>query len=139
MKVKGILRFYYSAESLERAIDNLILKTACASGGRDGIADAEKVCALIGEKAELSRLWNYLDSAVAPLTERDKKSLEEYAAMRCGLSKLGCEERKEIRRALVKFTRRVRRLNDFCTELRLVGKYYCLLNFVTDGSGGFGL
>lgn len=126
MKVKRILRFYFSAEKLNSAVDNLILKRACApcADGREG---AERICGLIGEKQELQRFWGYLDGIIGKLAKEDIRSLGEYAAIRCGVKSLEREDNLRLKRAVVKFTRRVKRLEDFAEALGLVGKYYCLL------------
>lgn len=128
MKVKRVLRFYFSAESLERAFDNLIIKYACNSAySYAGYSCADAICKIIGEKKELSTLWGYLDGVIGGLSETERLSLETYAAMRCGIKKLCDDKRKEIKRAAMKFTRRARRLASFENALGLVGKYYCLL------------
>ena len=126
MKVKKFLKFYFCAEKLNGALDNLIMKNA-AYPCTDGWAGAEKICSLIGEKQQLQKLWKYLDGIIAGLSERDFSSLEVYAKMRTGLKKLNRDERNALRRAVVKFTRRAKRLEDFGEGAALVIKYYCLL------------
>ena len=129
MKVKRVLRFYFSAESLERAFDKLILSNACSSAlVRGGYSCAEEICNLVGEKQELSKLWGYLDGVMGGLSETERLSLENYAGMRCGIKKLCEMKQKEIKRAAMKFTRRARRLESFDKALNLVGKYYCLIH-----------
>ncbi|MDE5722123.1 MAG: hypothetical protein K2I30_05240 [Clostridia bacterium] len=128
MKVKKILRFYFSAESLERAFDNLIMRYACASAERDGERSAERILYVLGEKNELSKLWGYINTVVPTLSSAERKALEEYAALRCGIKKLGDEKRRLLRRSVIKFTRRARRLESFAEALRLVSKYYCLIS-----------
>ena len=70
MKYKRILKFYFAAERVERAIDNLILKLACGSANPavEAAECAEKIIGLISAKRELSGLWAYLVHA------RDEKS-----------------------------------------------------------------
>lgn len=129
MKTKRILRFYFYADSLNRAFDNIIYKRACSSAGgaREGGEIAEGICGLIAEKCELGELWEYLDRGAAALTGEELAALESYARLRCGIKRLGEEERKRIRRAAVKFTRRLRGISRFSAALALVDKYYCLI------------
>ena len=127
MKVKRILRFYYCAESLERAFDNLIMKIATSSFDKSSLNCADRLCRIIDEKNELSKLWGYLDGVIPKLSEEERASLEEYARLRCGIKRLGADDVKRIRRAVVKFMRHARRLEDFSRGAQLVYKYYCLL------------
>ena len=127
MKVKRILRFYYCAEGLERAFDNLIMKIATSSFDKSCFQGADRLCRIIEEKSELSRLWEYLDGIIPRLSEEERASLEEYAKLRCGIKKLDADDVKRLRRAVVKFKRRARRLNNFSKGVELVGKYYCLI------------
>ncbi len=128
MRIKNVLRFYYSADSLERAIDNLITGRAYNSAGSGGEECAEKICELIGEKSELSVLYNYLDGVITTLPEAERCALENYAVLRGGVKQLGEERIKLLKRAVMKFVRRARRLASFKEGLALVGKYYCLLH-----------
>ena len=125
MKVKRILRFYYCADSLERAFDNLILKIASSFDG-SGFDCADRLCRIIGEKSELAALWDYLDGIISRLPEDDNAALGEYARLRCGIKRLAPDEIKRLRRAVIKFKRRARRLDGFKRGTELVGKYYCL-------------
>ena len=127
LKMKRILRFYYCAEGLERTFENLILKIALSSYEKSCYCDADRLCRIIEEKTELNKLWNYLDGIIPALSQEERASLEEYAKMRCGIKRLGAEGVKRIRRAVVKFGRRARRLGDFAKGAELVGKYYCLM------------
>ncbi|MDE6868145.1 MAG: hypothetical protein K2J83_03260 [Clostridia bacterium] len=127
MKVKRLLRFYYCAEGLERAFENLILKIALSSYGKSCFYNADRLCRIIDEKSELNKLWNYLDGIIPALSQEERTSLKEYAEMRCGIKRLCGEDFKRIRRAVVKFKRRARRLDGFTRGAELVGKYYCLL------------
>lgn len=129
LKIKRVLRFYFSADSLERALNNLIIKGAYSSAYSSECEKyAEKICDLIGEKQSLSRLWEYLDKIMNGLSVDERGVLKSYARMRCGIKKLCGERRREIKRAAVKFTRRARRLESFTEALGLVGKYYCILS-----------
>ena len=126
MKVKVILKFYFTAESLDRAFDNLLIKYVCAYGA-DGLKNAERLCNLIEERAKLSGLWGYLDGVISGLTERDRVSLKSYSLTRCGIKQLGDSARREFKRAVNKFVRRARGVERFSEEVALAGKYYCLL------------
>ena len=129
LKIKRVLRFYFSADSLERAFNNIIIKSALSSArSTEGGLYADKICNLIGEKQELSQLWGYVDGVLKSFSESECAVLEEYANMRTGIKELCEEKRRNIRRIAVKFVRRARRLESFDTALGLVGKYYCLIN-----------
>lgn len=123
MKVKRVLRFYFSAEKLNGALDNLILKHAL-SPFADGEEAAAKICRLAERKALLSDFWNYLDGVISRMCEGDVRVLEYYALSRGGVSK---DRLKEVKRCAVKFRRRAVRLSAFEEQLRLIGEYWCLL------------
>lgn len=128
MKVKRVLRFYFSADGLEKAFDNLIMSNACKSAQPySGERYVEKICALIEEKGELNELWRYLDGVISGIAAEDRCALESYALMRFGIKRLDEEKRREIKRAAMKFTRRARRLESFDKALRIINKYYSLL------------
>ena len=127
MKVKRILRFYYCVESLESAFDNLIMKIATSSFDKSSLSCADRLCRIIAEKSELARLWDYLDGIIPKLSEEERASLEEYAHLRCGIKRLGADDVKRLRRAVIKFKRRARRLDGFSKSVSLIGKYYCLI------------
>lgn len=129
MKSKQIIRFYFSAGNINKALDNLILNKALKSAnyGRSCEYYAERILALIGAKEELSRLWDYLDGVVSSLSERERSVLKFYGGLRVGLSKLTLARAKEVKRVAVKFTRHARFLGRFGEGVRLVKKYYCLM------------
>lgn len=122
VKTKRILRFYFSADSLERALNNIILHTAC-DGGRDALQSAEKLCSVIGDKILLKRLWGYLDGVMSRLEEEERQILCAY----CERGAAGGENVKKIKRALARFTRRATRLADFREEIETLNGYYCLV------------
>ena len=130
LKVKMLLKFYFCADSLNKAFDNIILKRACAYGevGRDTF---ESICALIGEKTMLSGLWSYIDAVVRAMPDGDVPLLEEYALLRTGLKCVEAERAKAMRRAAVKFARRALRLENFGKEIKAVERYCSLLKGVT--------
>ena len=128
MKTKGILRFYFAADSLEWALNNAILHKACDRAG--GALDAaERICEAVGDKICLERLWTYLDGVLSTLSKAERTALASYAA--------GADfERRTMCRAAIKFTRRARRLPCFLQEMRVLEKYYCLLRFEVPLSAG---
>ncbi len=129
MKIKRILRFYFFCESLDRALDNLIMKKALVTGAdSDGVKAAECICKVIYDKSRLSDLWRYMDGIMTSLSDDDLAALKGYAAARGSVKSFDDKTRKEWRRAAVKFRRRARRLDRFSESLKLVGKYYCLLS-----------
>ncbi len=121
MKTKKILRFYFSADSLERAFDNLIMNKACAPYS-DSFDTAEDLCAVIGDKIQLERLWAYLDGVLANFTDEERAILLNYSS-RCAVH----SDIRAVKRTVIKFTRRARRLEDFKDEISVLNKYYCLL------------
>ena len=126
MKAKRILKFYFSAEGIERHIDELILKRACNFGGETDDT-AEEICELIGEKLKLARLWKYLDGVMVKLSEDEKKYLMYYAYLRQGLKSQPPELYRIMRSTIAKFTRHARRLESFFEESMLVDKYYYVM------------
>lgn len=128
MKSKQLIRFYFSADNVNKALDNLILDEALKSAnyGKSCEYYAERIFALIEAKAELNRLWNYLDGVVSALTQREREVLKFYGGLRVGLSKLAVRQAKEVKRVTVKFTRHARFLGRYGEGVRLVNKYYCL-------------
>lgn len=127
MKSKRLLRFYFGAEGLEGALDNLILKRALGSAGRDGEGCAEEILALISAKDSLAGLWGYLDKVIKGLGGEVEATLFKYASMRTGLSLSDGEEVKRIKRCLMKFTRRARAIGSFSEGVKLVNFYYALI------------
>ena len=125
VKPKKILRFYFGADSLERAFDNLITSKAFDTEG-DALENAEKICLIIDEKMRLERLWTYLDGIISILSGEEKSVLMHYSARR--VPAIGEAERRAVRRAVIKFTRRARRLNDFEEAFNILKKYYCLIS-----------
>lgn len=129
MKTKRLLRFYFRADALEGAIDNLILRSACLSAGgtNSGEYYAGRILSLIAAKDELSELWNYLDGVMQGLGQEDRQTLQYYSALRHGISRLGADRQRAIRRSVIKFKRHARAFDRFAEGIRLVGEYYCLM------------
>lgn len=130
MKNKRLLRFYFKVEDLDRALNNLILKHACASADhtRDPAVCAEKIFSLIAAKDELSSLWNYINGVMERLSERERAVLEEYGLSRRGLGGLNAERQRTVKTVLMKFTRHARFIERHGFALRLVGEYYCFMS-----------
>lgn len=129
MKSKRILRFYFNADALEKAIDNLILRSACVSAGAEGRGEyfAEKILDLISAKDKLSGLWRYLNAVAEGIPRKDVEILRAYASMRTGISHLGGSEKKEIKRALIRFVRRAKYIGRHAEAARLIDEFYCFL------------
>lgn len=114
---------------MNEALDNLILQLALKSTDyiRGGEYCAERVCEIIEDKACLSTLWSYLDGVISAFSPREKAVLKFYAKLRVGLKRIPYENAKEVKRVVVKFTRRARNAYRFFEEIKRVGKYYCLM------------
>lgn len=125
---KRLLRFYFKADELDGALNNLILSNACRSAACEGRGAyyAERIIALTEAKSKLSALWQYLDGVMLALKSEDVEPLKRYAFMRCGIRRLELDEQHEIKRAVIKFTRHARSLERYADGMRLVGEYYCL-------------
>ena len=129
MKSKRLLKFYYSADSLNRALDNLITGSALASAdcGKSGDFYAEKIIEIIAAKKKLDELWRYLDGVMGGFSEEEGKVLRYYAQMRGGTARLPEGVARGIKRVTVKFARRARNAERFDEGIRLVGEYYSLM------------
>lgn len=133
MKIKNIMRFYFSAGSLNKALDNIITRLALSSG-QDIYAGCEeyfdKIVKVLGDKRSLSELWARLDGVMCNMTERDRATLKFYAAARGGVKG---DEKKEIHRAAVKFARRAAGLLKSCGKLySVMCTYRCLISPAPD-------
>lgn len=128
MKTKQIVQFYFAADSLDRALDNLILNSACRSADYErGCAYyAEKIGGLIDAKRRLGELWLYLDGVVGTLDSGEKEILRLYGRRGRG-AKPSDGEKRELKRVVVKFNRRARCLCRHAEGLALLKRYYCLL------------
>lgn len=129
MKNKRLLRFYFKADDLERALDNLILHRACASADfvRGGEFYAQKIISLVAAKDELSSLWNYLDGVMTGLAPEEREVLKGYALARCGIKRLPKDSQMEIKKCVVKFVRHARNIKRFGEGIKIVNEYYCLM------------
>lgn len=121
VKIKQLMRFYFSAGSLNRALDNIITRLALASG-QDVYAGCEeyfdRICRVVEDKRKLSELWARLDGVLCNMTVRDRETLKFYAEARTGIKG---DMKREIHRAAVKFARRAAGL------LKSFGEQYCVL------------
>lgn len=127
---KRLLRFYFSADRLNGALDNLILRFALGAyrENRGCAYSAEKITALIGVKTRLSLLWESLDCTLSSFSSPDRAVLEKYALLRTGVSRLGEEERRAVHRVVVRFSRRFQpRYSRVADGVKLVDEYYALL------------
>ena len=136
MTSKKLLKFYFGAQRLNDAMDELLLRAACASAtGGDAELCARQLCELIGCKCRLAELWSYLDGVMRrfggrtmPLARRfgDRQVLLDYSRMRCGLSKLSADRKNEVRRVVVRFMRGARSLGRYAEALAVLNKYFVL-------------
>lgn len=133
MKVKNLLRFYFSAGSLNAALDNIIMRLAMSSG-LDVYAGCatyfSRILEVVEAKNELSHLWARLDGIISAMTGRDRAALKRYAAARVGLQG---GDKREIHRAAVKFARRAGGLvAGEESAFKLLSVYRCLMNPAPD-------
>lgn len=129
VKIKSIMKFYFWAGSLDRALDNIVTRLAL-SAGQDVYTGCEeyfeKICRVLEDKQKLSELWARLDGVMRNMTEKDNATLQRYAAARTGIKD---DEKREIHRAAVKFARRAGGLLRSCGELySVLCTYRCLIS-----------
>ncbi|MGN1373318.1 MAG: hypothetical protein ACI4VK_04650 [Candidatus Coproplasma sp.] len=131
VKLKRVLRFYFSAGSLNDMLDGMITKYA-ASSWREiagGVHSFDKVCTVIEVKEELEELWARLDKVMVKLPCDDLLALKKYASLRTGVSKLSEAERRKIHSALVKFRRKtVNLLSSGKRGYECICAYYALIS-----------
>lgn len=133
MKIKQLMAFYFSAGSLDRALDNIITRLAL-SAGQDIYTGCEvyfdRICKVTEDKRKLGELWARLDGILSKMTERDRATLRLYGAARTGVTD---DVKKEIHRAVVKFARRAGGLLAGGGELfRVLLAYRCLISPAPD-------
>ena len=107
MKVKHVLKFYFTACAAEERLDRLILKRATSiGGGRDAYECAERVAELVEKKMALGAFYRFLDGIMRAFSESERGVLREYAfsprEAREG------EKAREAHRLAVAFARRIR-------------------------------
>ena len=133
LSIKNLMRFYFSAGSLNAALDRLILRLGLAAGN-DYLAGcaayAERAAKVVEAKGRLAELWARLDGVICGLTERDRLALNKYAAMRGGADG---EDKRERHRAAVKFARRAQGLRrGGLDDYKLLCAYLCLISPAPD-------
>ena len=138
MNYKHLLAFYFYADGLNGALDNVCVRLAKASADHFKGCEyyAQKICAVIEAKGALNELWLFLDGALSSMKEADRTALKAYAdsrGKRAQLNNLQTEEddKKAIHRSLMKFSRRVSgRLERYAEQVNVLREYYCLLRTV---------
>lgn len=132
MVVKKLLRFYFGADSLNSALDNIIARIAVQAGYdiyKGCEYYAEKIAAAVEVKGELNKLWIRLNGVVAGLDGKDIQTLKWYSSMRTGIKKLSESGKREIHRAVVKFTRRAQFIiTGSGRAYKLLCAYYALIS-----------
>lgn len=124
MKVKILLKFYFNATALNDRLDKLITYNACKVEG----CGFDRITELIEDKSKLCNLMSYLAGIFERLTNEDTVALERYSSLRVGIKNLESVERKEIKRAVMKFTRRLAYIERHLEEVRVLRKYRAILN-----------
>jgi hypothetical protein len=129
MNSKRVLKFYFAADMLNDAMDNLIEKLAINSREEYALCRdcASRICLIIEEKSELGILWGYLNGIIETFGKEDKDILKKYALRRTGISKLPKETKRDIHRVVTRFSRKAEsRIENYAEGMRLVDAYYCL-------------
>lgn len=128
MTSKKLLKFYFRAGRLNDALDNLIMRSACASatGGNTVFYYADKIIEIVEAKRKLSELWKYLDGVMSSFNGEDKGILLGYALSRGGYNGLPKGRANAIRRVVVRFMRRAKNLSAYGEAVELVKRYYAL-------------
>ncbi len=131
VQLKKLLRFYFGAERLNAALDGIVMQLAVKSG-RDlysgGERYFERISKILSVKTSLRELWGRLDAVIADMTERDRLTLCAYASARAGTARLKEGERREIHRAITKFSRRAEGIVSGCGNVYpLICEYYCFM------------
>lgn len=124
MKVKILLKFYFNAAPINDWLDRLITYNACKAAESTGF---DKITSLIEDKRKLCNLMNYLEDKFGKLTQRDKAALKCYADLRVGVRNLCDENRREIKRAVMKFTRLLTFIGRHLPEVQVLQKYRAVL------------
>lgn len=113
MKVKAILRFYFTAERVEAMLDRLIYKKALSvSAGRGAYECAEEVAELVEKKGELCEFAVFLGRALSKFSARELEVLKRYAfsprRSEVEIVQEGGDGAAEAHRLAVAFARRIR-------------------------------
>ncbi|MGN1104280.1 MAG: hypothetical protein ACI4QI_05325 [Candidatus Coproplasma sp.] len=135
IKLKRVLRFYFSAGSLNVALNNIITRLAATSwqdvfGGEHTF---DKVNTVIEVKEELKEFWARLNGVMEKFPRSDYEALKKYASLRVGVSPSDNDERRKMHSALVKFRRRaINVLLSSQRGYRCVCAYYALISSAPD-------
>lgn len=124
MKVKILLKFYFNAAALNNRLDRLITYNACRAEG----CGFDRVTELIEDKSKLCNLMSYLEGIFERLTEEDMVALKGYAVLRVGIKNLEDENKRKIKRAVMKFVRKLTYIEWHKEEVATVLKYRAILN-----------
>ena len=128
MTSKRLLKFYFCADGIEGALDRLILREACKpSYSADALHCAERVQSLVLAKVSLSALWAYIGNVVGQFGGRDRSLLFKYALSGSGFAGVEGATHNAVRRTVVRFMRRARRLGDYAGALAHVDGYCAFL------------
>ena len=102
MKVKKLLRFYFTAAKAEKLLGDLILhKAVRAEFARGAEEGAEEVAELVEKKAAMCGFYRRLDGVMNTFCERERAELQSYAFAAGG-------RESEQHRLAVAFARRIR-------------------------------
>lgn len=123
MKAKLLLKFYFDADRLNKWLDRLIEHRAC----KIGEDNFDSITALIDDKAGLCSLMRYLEGRFERLTDRDITALKKYAFLRVGIRNLEGGIRREIKRAVMKFVRRLTFFERYSAEVGVLKKYRAIV------------
>lgn len=105
MKVKAILKFYFTAEEAFANVDRLIYKNAFSVSATRGAYDcAEEVANLIYKKGALAELWNFLDGVIKKFSDGERDVLGAYALS----PRMRRDDGREEHRLAVAFARRIK-------------------------------
>ncbi len=80
MNYKQLLKFYFCADSLNAALDDVALRYALKSADcfKDCEYYAARICDVIGAKQSLAQLYAFLDGALSSVTAEDRRALLAY-------------------------------------------------------------
>ncbi len=123
MKVKMLLRFYFSAQRIDAAINNLIFTQARAPSAFVGGGEAamEKIIYLIADKDALGDLWAYLHQVMTAFVQ-DEQVLRAYAFRRKR------EDALLTRRVVMRFRRHAWGYARFSEALKILPQYLAFCN-----------
>lgn len=121
LKIKQVLKFYFGAERADKLANDRLYRLSLSS--HDTYLCMEKMLDLIQEKQSMGNLWRYLNDVMDTMERVERQALKKYAFMRFGIFRLNDDERKLIRRSVVKFERHARGLSSYEKTLAIVSTY----------------